>query len=514
MIKPSIQRLLRQGDWWENRFISPSMAAGIGILLITCFALFIPPFIGMADNGDFFRVASTNGLYFLSPDYDAQYFGYFVKEFGILQYVNENQSTFFTSQSLLIQIAVAINKWLISPEVFDIRVLAAGLTLMHAAAVYLLVEGLTWGLPRKTGYFIAALAVLIFGDTGYTAYFNSLYGEGLVLVTTVMAFASWLLLYRRRYNDSFMLFLFLGSVLLLTTSKQQNAPVGLILALMGIAIYFIRKERSFRALTAVSLAIMLVSGIATYLFIPKEFANINRYHAMTRGVLMEAIDPEESLRSLGIDEQFALLKNTLYYDQFGAVELESPEMEKKFYSKATPGAILKYYATHPDRFSALLNLAAKNAFTIKPPLQGNYEKAAGKPFKAQSHFFTAYSQLKDIFMPKTLGFIVIWILVITGMYLPSFIAAVKAREFRHAQRLVLVLAMMGVGLSGILVSIVGAGDADLAKHEFLFTLTFDLITLLFVADCMGNRLFIFRKPQQQAPSVAVRQPAQGGVPMS
>ncbi|MNC83316.1 hypothetical protein D3C75_1372010 [compost metagenome] len=53
---------------------------------------------------------------------------------------------------------------------------------------------------------------------------------------------------------------------------------------------------------------------------------------------------------------------------------------------------------------------------------------------------------------------------------------------------------MGVGLSGIFVSIIGAGDADISKHEFLFTLCFDLVTFMLAADVIGRKVSAGRKP--------------------
>lgn len=62
-----------------SRYVSPALLAAAGVFLITAIALFVPPYIGMADNGDYFRVLYSNGLYFNAPDYDSQYLGYFVK---------------------------------------------------------------------------------------------------------------------------------------------------------------------------------------------------------------------------------------------------------------------------------------------------------------------------------------------------------------------------------------------------------------------------------------------------
>lgn len=471
-----------------SRCLSPAVVAAVGVLLVTVIALFVPPYIGMADNGDYFRSIYSNGLYFQLPEYNSSFFGYFVKQYGIFQYFNENGATLTSSHSLFIRMSVLLNQLIFDRQVFDIRFQAAIYTILYAVAVYLLVESITWRAPRKYGYCAALLAVFIFGDTGYTAYFNSFFGESVVLIMMMFVFAAWLLLYRRRYNDYAMLALFAVSALLLTTSKQQNAPVGIVLACMGLSLIFLRRQKTFRFLTAASLAVVFASGIATYAMISKEFVNINQYHAMTRGVLLESGNPEETLQNFGINEQYAILKNQIYYEQYTTVDVDSPLLENQFYAKYGFASILKYYVTNPDKLTGMLNIAAKDAFTIRPQAMGNYEQSEGKPFGAQTKFFSAYSYLKASASPKTFGFIAIWSILVAGLYMPTFLAAVKARNLRQAQRLLLILATIGIGLSGIFVSIIGAGDADLAKHEFLFTLAFDLVTFLVVSDIVCRSL--------------------------
>ncbi|MFD2881496.1 hypothetical protein ACFTAO_45455 [Paenibacillus rhizoplanae] len=88
--------------------------------------------------------------------------------------------------------------------------------------------------------------------------------------------------------------------------------------------------------------------------------------------------------------------------------------------------------------------------------------------------------------------------VTIGIYMPSFVSAVRSRDYRGMQRLLVILATMLVGLSGIVVSIIGAGDADIAKHEFLFTLAFDLITFQAVASVIGRGISS-RKSMPAAP---------------
>lgn len=488
MIDNQVERSLRPALKLANIPLSPAFITTFGVLLITVIALFTAPYVGMADNGDYFRNIYSNGLYFNLPDYDSKYFGYFVKQYGIFQYFNENGATLFSSQSLFIKLAIGLNKLFFSSEVFDIRFQAAIYTILYVTAIYLLIEAITWRMSRKQGLIIAGIAIFIFGDTGYTAYFNSFYGESVVMIMMIFMFASWLSIYRKKYNDYAMLALFVISTLILTTSKQQNAPVGMIIAVLAGSLLWIRKDKIFRILTMGSLALMLFTGIFTYLNISNEFMNINQYHAMTRGVLKESSDPEATLKSLGIDEQYAILKDSLYYDKYVTVDVNSSILEENFYSRYGFVSILKHYLTNPDQLGSMLNVAAQSAFTIKPEAMGNYEESVGKEFGALSHFFTGYSQLKQKLAPGTFGFIFLWMVLVIGLYMPSFVAAIKSRNFRGMQRMVLIVATIGVGLSGIFVSIIGAGDADISKHEFLFTLSFDLVTFLTVSSVIGRRV--------------------------
>jgi hypothetical protein len=470
-----------------GRYLTPAWLAAICVLAITSATLFVPPYVGMADNGDYFRIAYSNGLYFNAPDYDAQYLGYFVKDYGILQYYNENGATMSSSQSLFIRGAIALNQLLFNQATFDIRFQAAIYTVLLSVAVYLLVESLTWKFPGKYGYPIALLAVFMFADSAYTAYFSSFYSESVVYLSLMLLLAAGLLFYRKRYNDYVLLALFTVSGLLLTTSKQQNAPIGLIIAFLGILFIFVRKQNAFRSFMAAGLASVMIAGVATYVLIPQEFVNINKYHAMTRGVLLGADDPEQSLERFNIDRQYAILSGSIYYEPYTTIDVDSELLQEHFYNHYGFGAILGYYLANPEQARSMLNLAANHAFTIRPAAMGNFEQSEGKAFGAQTIFFSAYSALKESLAPRTFGFIVIWLLIVIGLYTPSFAAAIRERSVRRMLRLPLIIMIIVIGLSGILVSLIGAGDADLAKHQFLFTAAFDLITFLTISDLIRRQ---------------------------
>jgi hypothetical protein len=409
-----------------------------------------------------------------------------------------------SSQSLFIKLALQLNVWFYDRQIFDIRFLAGIYLAMYVAAVYLIVESLTWKASIKRSYAIAAMAAFVFGDTAYTAYFNSFFGESLMFIMMMFILAAGLLLYRGRYNDYAMLTLLLVCSLILTTGKQQNAPMGILIALAGLFVVFVRRSRTWRSVAGGGMALLLMAGIATYALIPQEFVNINKYHAITRGVLLDSNDPEQSLKSLGIDPQFSLLSGTIYYEPYTTVDVNSDLMLRQFYDKSGFVSILAYYIAHPDQAMRMLNLAAKGAFTTRPPAMGNYERAAGKAFGAHTHFFSSYSFLKMTLVPKTFGFIFLWTILVAGLYLPSFIVALRSRDWRQALRLPMVALFVCMGLAGIAVSIVGAGDADLGKHEFAFTAAFDLVTFVTVADVMLGRLWR-RASSSASPSQSLKE---------
>src|SRR5690606_36594613 len=182
----------------------------------------------------------------------------------------------------------------------------------------------------------------------YTAYFNSFFSESVVFIALIYAVAAGLLIYRSRYNDYVMLAIFTAASILLTTSKQQNAPVGVIIAVMGILLIFIKRNKLHKVLTVASLVIILGAGVGSYVLISDEFKNINKYHAMNRGVLLHSSDPEAALESFGIDKQFAVLNGDIYYLPYTTIDVNSSFLVDNFYDKYGYFSILFYYVKRSE----------------------------------------------------------------------------------------------------------------------------------------------------------------------
>lgn len=90
-------------------------------------------------------------------------------------------------------------------------------------------------------------------------------------------------------------------------------------------------------------------------------------------------------------------------------------------------------------------------------------------------------------MPKGLLFAILY----SGVYFAySFKRYKKALNNRDNKSILIEDCFIYVylaGLSQIFISVIGAGDADLSKHEFLFNLSFDLILINFIVQIIKNR---------------------------
>lgn len=456
------------------RLSGPALFAVACAAILVSVALFVPPVIGMADNGDFYRVTYANGLYFLEPASERPYLQYFIKDYGIAQYFVEHSEPLFTAQAPFIRAAVSLDKLFTRDAVFDLRFLGGVTLALFLAALYLLVDAATYEVRGLPAYGCAALCVVIFADTGYTAYFNSFYAEGLMYVFFLLTMACALLAAQGRGSPAALLAVFTGGGLALIFLKQQNAPLGIFLGALCLLLYAGR-GRFLKWASAGCAALLAVCGIAGYLLIPAEFVTINQYHAMTRGLLPSAEDPEKTLEDFGMNPQYALLEGQVYFDPYPVVDPESAQMHEEFYPRYSYPSVAMYYLTHPGQLSRMLTLAAQAGYDIRPRVIGNFEASAGRDPGAQTRFFTLYSTLKQKAAPRTVGFVVLWAAVVVLV------------SFRDRRQLLIFLCALLMGLVQVAISIIGAGDADLAKHVFLYNVAFDFINAVLLCRLICAR---------------------------
>ncbi|GAB6169758.1 membrane protein [Clostridium carnis] len=451
------------------------------LLLIGISTLFIKPIIGVADNGDYFRIISQNDLYHLPKDNDDIFLGYFNKEYGIYKYNNENEKTLISTQSFFIKVAVNIDKVITNDDIFDIRILAAIYLIIYCIGIYLLIRVFTDDIKTKIHKLIITIVfVIIFADTGYVAYFNSFFGEG--VNTSCFIFSVGILLYIYKFckykifyilNFSIASFLFFGS-------KQQLAPIGIFIAVILLRMIKVKKDNLFKGLLVSLIILFLSSSVYFYKSISGDFDYINRYHAMTRGILLHEDDSEEILKKFSIYSQYSLLENEIFFEKIPMIKPDDEKLKENFYSRYSVLSIFFYYIKNPNKVIKMLDLASKNAYSIRPKVMGNYEKIEGKKFGAKSYFFACWSSFKEYILPKGLFFTLLYLGIYLFQGIKNYIKAIKTNDIDAMLFEEGYFYIFLVGISQVVISIVGAGDADLGKHLFMYNLSFDLIFIYII----------------------------------
>ncbi|TXK72367.1 hypothetical protein FU659_31440 [Paenibacillus sp. N3.4] len=450
-------------------------------LIIICL-LFVKPYIGMADNGDFFREIHNVGIYDLTTTFEDRHFGYFTRLFGIRQFPYELNTTFISSLSLVIRVALTLDLWLTADNIFDVRMMGVIYTVLFLLAFYMLLKQLTERMKAPLVAITAAISIFIFGDIGYIAYFNSFYGEpaSYVFLFLTLAFMFKLLRTSKPSVSNFILFFVCASFFV--AAKQQNAPVAILIAIVSVRFFFLRKDKLWRSTVITATTLLIALGGFVFGSITDDIKHINQYHALTRGILADSINPERDVKELGLDPKYSLLGGTTYYDKYVVEPPESDQMNKEFYSKFGYTSIIKYYVLHPDRAFEKLDLAAKNAFAIRPQVIGNYEKAAGKLEGQKAALWSGWSTVKLVIFPKNFKFIVFFYAIYYAGLVRIYVQRLRSKDTKGMISLE-VFGLIGlIGLAQFGASFLGAGDADMAKHLFLFDVCYDFMFVVILVN--------------------------------
>ncbi|KRM11697.1 hypothetical protein ABTQ33_10065 [Paucilactobacillus suebicus] len=473
-----------------SEHVSPAMVAMILVAIISGILLFVPPINGLGDTGDFYRAMNSNGIYRL-PSNHSQFMSYIVTKFGIYQYFNENHAVVVSTQTLFVHMALFLNKLFYSKTIFDIRFMGLVWYLFYLGAIYLLTKSLVYPHHNLVSYVIALIVVFILGDSSFTLYFNSFFGEPEMFIATIYSFAAIMLLARQCTKRRWpVIILFFVSTILLITSKQQNAPLALSFSVVAIGLVFLPGFKARRLAVIVGMGCLLISGIVIYASINKDFTSYNTYQAFSYGALMETNDPSKKIDKQGVNEQYALMRSQAYYSKtFDAVKPTSKNITKKLTSKMNIVWFVKYYLHNRQQFINLMDLAAKDVMITQVKSVGDYTRGAGHKPNEQVRYFTLYSSYLSAFYPGRFAFVCLTAIGFVAVYAVGAYRDFRSRRFHGILRFLLVVGLMTIFVFVPIISILGDGEADLAKHMFMAPLSFDLAVILFISDMLNKQLW-------------------------
>lgn len=460
-----------------KKFVKPSIIALLIVMLTSGYALFVTPLIGLADNGDFARVMMPNGLKHEQQRDDNDFFGYFNYKYDILQYYNEAEESIKSSHSLIIKMAMALDNMFSRDDKFDIRMLAVIYLIILLVTIYWIVEIVEEKVENiKAQYLLAILAAIIFGDVGYTAFFNSFYGEAVAYPFYLLSIVALLKFSLGKQSQTRYLIIYFIASIMLIGSKNQLALNGILSFGLLILIVLFKIDKKKKIVSVALGVVLLGSSFLMFMTIDDNIQLINKYNMMTRGVMLFEPNVQEVAKEIGLNEQYSLLAETIYFDRTPLIHPKDPKLLEEFYPKYNVMSIVSYYVKNPKKFSKVMEFGWKNSFTIRPPALGNFSRDSGRDYGEKTGFFTAWSSFKSKQLPHSADFVHFILLIFLALAINRIIIykAKNTPQIVYYSELVMLYVFL-TGLSQLLISFIGAGDTDLQKHLFVTTVSLDLL---------------------------------------
>lgn len=448
------------------RFLEP-LAFGIAAAIIT-YQLFIPPIVGLADDGDFWKIMGQVGLRYPTGDVQTRAYGHLTVEYDITQPLWA--SGYLTSEIPFVAGARFIEKSGLRRRVLDIRTLGILHSLVFCAGVALvLIAGRTWRCPARIAY--TFLVVFFFTDVGYVAYFNSLYSATASYLFLLLLAGMVLCLAGGRRLPVLMV-AFWAAALGLVTSKPQEAALAPLLGLLGYVMTCLGRGPG-RPKSAIVLAIALcAAGALYYSRIPEYLKAEALYNDVFFELLLRSPDPTADLKELGLPDDWIRYSGTHAY--LPGVPLTDPVFRRDFARLVGYPKILGFYLRHPSRLGLLLKLSSQGAFRLRQSYLGNFPVRAGKEPRALSRAFGVWSAAKERLGPSgpwLLPFL--WVANLVG----SFIFFRSSKDAEKRCLAVAVAVLVASSVVEFLVCSLADALADVARHLHSFNAMTDLLLI-------------------------------------
>ena len=452
-------------------------ATALAIIVLSLGILWTPPIIGVADNGDFHRMLYWGKFEPPALPSEDLYFGWINREYQITRHPLRAWYGFPSSDAIFIKAAAILALLWPGGGKFDLRLLGLTHVLGFAAAAALLLSGWRAG-PRLPPYLLIAGLLFFFCDSSYLIYFQSFYSESATFIFFFAMLGAGLHLAGEGMSVRYLI-VFFASALFFVTAKPQNLPLILPLAFFAADLYRRARERAERRTIIVGMGIMILSAASLITIIPPNMKHANLYNSVFNGLMRWVPSQTETLRDLGLDEEFKSLTETSYFAP--PVDVYGAEFNSAFYERTNVLKVGLYYLLHPSVFLRAMNVTSKRGYDMKLRHLGNFEKSAGYPRLQTATRWSLWSRFKSNF-----GLRSIWA---TAGYLMLLLVGIAAM-WRKGERnfAVLYFALWMMMIISFVTPVIGDGENDLEKHLFLYNVFFDLSLLFAAAEVVRLRL--------------------------
>jgi hypothetical protein len=453
-------------------------------LAVVIYQLFLPPVIGIADNGDFPRLRYPNGLSKIPSEDQDQRFNYFYSKFAIVPEPNVGIYYFHTSSHLFVGAARWLNVLFINREVFDIRVLAALYLICFLLGFYLILI-----FSRRFAFhwrcLLAAALFGIFTDTAYTAYFNSFYSEPTGLTALIVIVGCSLLLVAGQSGIPALAGYFAATGLFVT-AKPMYVPFAALLVPFGLYLTrFVSLKYRYVWTGVVSIILLLLA--AGYQAVTPEWLRMKAsYIAIFEVLLPDSPNPDSDLLALNLKTEWKQYIGTSPYDADGPVETDAA-FRSDFTNRVRTLTIPRFLLARPMQLYRVASSIAPQLVMTLPDYAGYYEQSSGKPPRSKP--FAPWSSIRARVFPASLWLVMLHFF--SGVVAFGWSFRKSANEFTRG---ILLLYTLLVGIAAIifLVPIVTMASFD-TRYSITFVSALDLCLII-----AGGLILNWAMPSQKA----------------
>lgn len=473
-------------------------------ILVTVYILLLPPRPGVADQGDFQRVMDVTGLQekdMPAEELNSLFFKYVKSEYIMIPV---NPLRFFgiiPATSMIYPVTAAKILCRISGSTFfNTEVLAVVYAIFYITAVFLCFK---WCVTDKNPAVIvisALLSLIILFDGNYLVWFNSLYGEPMMITGLIIFIASVLNVSNKIHsiNNRDILFVVISSFLFLGSKAQciSALPFVILLILRTFSIKykfrykFTAKKHIHMTLKSALLpvALLIFYTLGYYIQINRTCGVDTKFNSVFYGILKNSDDPERDLQILGLNTDMAAEAGKHAYlprDEYKKYVPWSDITKEEFNKKISNFKIIRFYLMNPKRLIQGMEYTASQSFQTSTFL-GKYKKTDIEEYTYKFDRFTLWSDFRSSIFPGKLWFIlsfyILVLLITVGVYLRSTNPSGRLK-------IELIWFIAATGIFQFPMPYLGNGEADTAKQLFLFNYTFDILIIvlfIYMAESLVN----------------------------
>lgn len=451
------------------------------LLLLIClgiiaFQTFVPPYIGIADNGDFAKVAGRLSLGPADSDHSVKYFN--------ADYVRSRRyywvSPVYSSELWPATLASLLSHTDKEGDVFNIRWLGAVHVSIFVVSFYLFLLAI-----RPMGvwpaFILGSAAIYLFTDVLYVAYFNSFYSDTAALLGLLGATVLAVFIITRGTTLRLLIAFSLFAILLIA-SKSQHALWGFLPTLFLFTAARHLQRRVARVIGFALVALLLGADFYVVETTPRDYRGQALFNLIFFKIAKNSPDPAQDLVDLGLSRK-ELPYIGMYVYRSDAPS-QDPKWFQEFCGRTDYFKVAGFYVRKPSRvFGILRDDLRINAPYLRFAYANFRRQDASKP-QQMAERFASWSNLRGGLFFLWPEHILIWYTLLVAGAAMILCSAPTGTATRMAW-----LAMGLAAAAAIEFCVASLADAvETFRHLFVFHALTDLTVLLALAALLAGTL--------------------------